>query len=121
VTYVSDQTGKAEVWIRPFEGSTAPLRVSANGGHEPRWSPDGAAVFFVNGPQMLKADVTLVTSPAASAPKVLFEGGFFPYNSTFRRTYDVMRDGRIVAVQSDEVENYQSLVVLINALKAGAQ
>jgi eukaryotic-like serine/threonine-protein kinase len=121
VTYVSDQTGMAEVWIRPFEGSTAPLRVSANGGHEPRWSPDGKAVFFVNGPQMLKADVTLAPAPTASQPRVLFEGGFYPYNSTARRPYEVMPDGRILAVQSDELENYQSLVVVLNALKAGAQ
>jgi len=121
VTYVSDQTGKAEVWIRPFEGSAAPLRVSANGGHEPRWSPDGKAVFFVNAVQMLKADVALAPSLTASPPRLLFEGGFFPYNTTARRPYDVLPDGRILAVQSDEVENRQSLVVLLNALKAGAQ
>jgi Tol biopolymer transport system component len=121
VTYVSDQTGKAEVWIRQLEGATAPVRVSANGGHEPRWSSDGSAVFFVNGTEMLKTDVTLTPSPAASQPRVLFKGGFFPYNSTFRRTYDVMPDGRIVAVQSDDIENNQSLVVVLNALKAGAQ
>jgi dipeptidyl aminopeptidase/acylaminoacyl peptidase len=121
VTYVSDQTGKAEVWIRSFEGSTAPLRVSADGGHEPRWSPDGAAIFFVNGAQMLKADVTLAASPTASQPRVLFEGGFFPYNSTWRRSYDVMPDGRIVALHTDEREPRASLIVVLNALQAGAQ
>jgi hypothetical protein len=99
----------------------APLRLSANGGHEPRWSPDGNAVFFVNGAEMLKAEVKLAPSPIASQPRVLFEGGFFPYNSTIRRSFDVMPDGRILAVQSDELEPHQSLVVVLNALKAGAR
>src|SRR5206468_1094361 len=30
VTYVSDQTGRAEVWVRPFPGPGAPIRISAD-------------------------------------------------------------------------------------------
>jgi Tol biopolymer transport system component len=114
--WLQTQFNEAEARI-----STAPLRVSADGGHEPRWSPDGAAIFFVNGAQMLKADVTLAASPTASQPRVLFEGGFFPYNSTWRRSYDVMPDGRIVALHTDEREPRASLIVVLNALQAGAQ
>jgi hypothetical protein len=43
VAYVSDETGRDEVYVRPFgrEGDAAP--VSTDGGNAPRWSPDGRA------------------------------------------------------------------------------
>ena len=114
VAYVSNQTGRNEVWIRSFAGSGPPLRVSADGGHEPRWSKDGKVIFFHSGSRMMASDVTLTAEPRASTPRVLFEGGFIPYNTSFRRTYDVAPDGRFLVVQPASEQPQVWLDVVVN-------
>jgi hypothetical protein len=114
VAYVSDQTGRNEVWIRWFAGSGSPLRVSADGGHEPRWSSDGKVIFFHTGPRMMASDITLAPQPRASTPRVLFEGGLIPYNTSFRRTYDVAPDGRFLVVQPAFERPQRWLEVVVN-------
>ena len=115
VTYVSDQTGRNEVWIRAFSGG-APIRVSADGGHQPAWSRSGKSIYFTNGTRMMAADVSTMPALAASTPRQLFEGGFIPYNSTYRRTFDVTSDDRFLVAYTGAVEANQPLVVLLNAL-----
>jgi hypothetical protein len=43
-----DQTGSPVVWARPFPGPGSPVRVSAEGGHQPAWSSNGRELFFQN-------------------------------------------------------------------------
>ena len=72
------ESGRAEVWLRPFADGL-PLRVSAEGGHEPRWSRDGRTIFYQNGAKMMSAEVALGGGePRAGTPRVLFEGGLSP-------------------------------------------
>ncbi len=49
IAYVSDVTGRPEVWVRPYPGPGAPVRVSANGGAEPLWSRNGRELYFLEG------------------------------------------------------------------------
>jgi hypothetical protein len=113
VAYVSDQTGRHEVWLRPFAGGS-PVRISGDGGHEPRWSGDGKVIFFHSGARMMASDITLAPEARASTPRVLFEGGFIPYNTSFRRTYDVAPDGRFLVVQRASEPPQWSLEVVVN-------
>jgi Tol biopolymer transport system component len=57
VAYVSDQTGEAEVWVRPFPGPGSPIRISPNGGHGPVWSPDGKELFYEEDGKLMAAAV----------------------------------------------------------------
>jgi Tol biopolymer transport system component len=47
VTYISQQTGRNEVYVTSFPGGEQRTQVSGNGGRQPRWSPDGRAIYFV--------------------------------------------------------------------------
>jgi len=47
IAYVSAETGKQEVYIRPFPIGTGQWKVSVNGGREPRWNRDGKELFFL--------------------------------------------------------------------------
>jgi serine/threonine-protein kinase len=112
VAYVSTQNGPADVWLRPFPGPGAPVRVSSGGGHEPVWSPDGREIFFLNGLKMMTARVTsLDPSPVVEAPRQLFEGGFAHDSSDdVLRFYDVTRDGRFLMIEPAEART-ASIVV----------
>ena len=98
VAYVSDHTGRREVYVRSFASQGNAAQISSNGGEEPVWSRDGGELFYREGPKgerfmvvTLGADPTL----SASAPQLLFEGQF--EETIFggqNSNYDVSPDGR---------------------------
>jgi Tol biopolymer transport system component len=47
VAYQSDESGRAEVYIRPFRSAGAPTLVSTNGGAQMRWRQDGGELIYV--------------------------------------------------------------------------
>ena len=47
VAYSSDISGRPEVYVRAFEGSATPVKVSQSGGTQPRWRPDGKELSFL--------------------------------------------------------------------------
>jgi serine/threonine protein kinase/Tol biopolymer transport system component len=46
IAYVSRETGRDEVYVTSFPSGGAKWQVSAAGGRQPRWSPDGKALYF---------------------------------------------------------------------------
>jgi serine/threonine-protein kinase len=115
VSYVSDQTGRAEVWVRPFPGPGAPVRVSPDGGREPLWSRNGAELFYQSGRKLMTAELASKEPELRfKMPRVLFEGGFVPYEANVGRTYDVAPDGRFLMIQEDQRLPSASLVVVQN-------
>jgi dipeptidyl aminopeptidase/acylaminoacyl peptidase len=70
MAYLSDETGRAEVYVQPFPGGAKTL-VSQGGGIEVRWAPDGRTLYYegqVNGrPTMVAA--TVRTAPDFSVVK----------------------------------------------------
>ena len=47
LAYYSDETGKGEVYVRPFPMGPGVWKVSVDGGLEPRWRSDGRELYFV--------------------------------------------------------------------------
>ena len=46
LAYVSNETGRNEVYVRPFPTGGGRVAVSLGGGAEPVWAPDGRALFY---------------------------------------------------------------------------
>ncbi|MGH7554725.1 MAG: TolB family protein, partial [Longimicrobiales bacterium] len=46
LAYVSDETGRREVYVTPLPGPGARIQVSNDGGEEPMWSPLGNELFY---------------------------------------------------------------------------
>jgi Tol biopolymer transport system component len=47
LAYESIETGRREIYVRPFPAGSPVYRVSNNGGSSPFWSPDGTQLFYV--------------------------------------------------------------------------
>ena len=115
VAYVSDQTGRPEVWVRPFPGPGAPVRVSSDGGAEPLWARNGTELFYQNGRKMMAAGASYGESTIEFKPsQVLFEGGFVPYDGNVPRTYDVAKDGRFLMIREAPQVRPRTLVLVLN-------
>jgi dipeptidyl aminopeptidase/acylaminoacyl peptidase len=73
VAYVSNETGRAEVDVRPFSGSFEQWQISTAGGQQPRWRGDGRELYFVSPDGFLMA-VSIETQPVfrPAAPRKLF-------------------------------------------------
>jgi Tol biopolymer transport system component len=65
IAYTSNESGRAEIYVAPFSGSSASggkRQVSTNGGGQPRWSPDGREIYYVSQtqtPQLMAASVSV--------------------------------------------------------------
>ena len=115
VAYMSDQTGRLEVWVRPFPGPGAPVRVSSDGGAEPHWARNGTELFYQSGRKMMAAGVSYGASTIEFKPsQVLFEGGFVPYDGNVPRTYDVAKDGRFLMIREAPQGRPRTLVLVLN-------
>ena len=91
---VSDQSGRAEVLVRPVGGSERVV-VSTSGGEQPVWRRDGRELFYV-GPDIRVRSVAVQASgarlPTFGAPVLLNIPPIFqPHWGT---AYDVTPDGQ---------------------------
>ena len=76
VTYRSNESGRNEVYVRPFSGSGGKWQISTEGGIAAAWSPKGNELFYRTGSQAEKLMVVdIQTQPTFSAgkPRLLFE------------------------------------------------
>ena len=73
LVYVSDESGRDEVYVRAFPIALERLQVSTNGGSMPVWAPDGRAIFYRTPTAMMEVAVTRTAAGlAASPPHQLF-------------------------------------------------
>jgi Tol biopolymer transport system component len=118
LAYQSDESGRFEIYVRPFPGPGGKWTVSTAGGIHPRWSADGKELFYLapDGRLTLAAIAVRNSTLEASIPVALFPtrivggGGNL---AGFRQQYEVAPDGRFllnVALASDP----QPITLLLN-------
>jgi len=101
VAYVSDETGRPEVYVQSFPLSTGKWKVSNEGGLQPVWRRDGRELFYISRNRHLQSVAVIPGSNEfeAGPPRSLFampplqaHGG--------RNHYDVTADGQRFLVTS---------------------
>ena len=112
LAYVSNQSGRSEVYVQPYPGPGERHLMSTNGGNQPAWSPNGRELFYVQGfgfdggPVALMS-VSVEATPAfrAGTPEKLFES--VDLRSAWGRSYDVAADGRrfLIVLDKEQAKN----------------
>jgi len=112
LAYVSNQSGRHEVYVQPYPGPGERHLISTNGGNQPAWSPNSRELFYVQGAGLDGGPIALMsvsveTTPAfrAGTPEKLFES--FNLRSAWGRGYDVASDGRrfLMALDKERAKN----------------
>jgi eukaryotic-like serine/threonine-protein kinase len=93
LAYVSDESGRYEVYVQPYPGPGGKWQISTEGGTEPMWNPNGRELFYRNGNKMMAVDIVTQPSFTVGRPRMLFEGQYQPTPVTFPN-YDVYPDGQ---------------------------
>jgi serine/threonine protein kinase len=116
VAYVSDESGRREVFVASFPDPAQRIRVSSEGGTQPRWSRDGRELFYVaRSYTMMVAPFDSSSAGPTAPPSRLFDA---PISYTFGAhaplRYDVAPDGRFLIAVRASKDPPPPMVLMLN-------
>ena len=124
LAYASNETGQWEVYVATFPKADARWRVSTSGGHQPRWNPRGAELFY------LAPDRRLMSAPVRAggggfqweAPRALFQTEVVDlgaYRGVW--SYAVAPDGQRFLILTRRPQGPGPVVAMLNWNAEGAR
>jgi Tol biopolymer transport system component len=114
IVYVSDETQRAEVYVRPFGGAEGKWQISTSGGLNPRWSGDGKEIFFVSTDRKLMSAHVRITTAGLVTDSVTT---MFPLESRgiVGTNFDAARDGKTFHfLIADDQQSSVPITLVIN-------
>jgi WD40-like Beta Propeller Repeat len=119
VAYQSNETGRVEIYVRPFPGPGGQWPVSTSGGVFPRWAPNGKELYY------LAPDGKLIAASIAAkgatlevgTPVALFQTRIVGGGANLlggRQEYDVAPDGRFLINVATETASAAPITLLMN-------
>jgi serine/threonine protein kinase len=122
VAYQSDRTGRPEIYIRPFPGPGADVRVSVDGGAQVRWNPNGSELFYIAADnQLMAVSISFVSGGASvelGAPVALFATILSrAAGPTYKQQYLVSPDGQSFVMHAAVGEAHASPITIIQNWK----
>lgn len=113
LAYVSDESGRDEVYVDAFPDPGGPVQISVGGGREPRWAPNARELFYRSPEGMVAARVRTTSALSVVSREPLFDDA--PYISwLYAAAYDVHPDGaRFVMIRRGS--EGQHVVVVLNS------
>jgi Tol biopolymer transport system component len=97
IAYVSDETGRDEIYVRPFPAGTRKWPISTNGGRQVRWRRDGRELFYTNDGELFGVSVPSGPDFRPGVPVPLFSNPAFQLAAS-EANYDVAPDGQRLLV-----------------------
>jgi Tol biopolymer transport system component len=96
LAYVSDESGREEIYVCSYPGLENKKQISSDGGVEPLWSPGGKELYFrdFTGDMVMAVSFSDLENNKPDKPKLLFQGKFFQNSGPWGRNYDISTDGK---------------------------
>ena len=124
VAFVSNESGRPEVFVQSFPEGRARTQVSTAGGTQVRWSGDGREIFYVapDGKMMAVSVAFGAASPDVKVPVPLFQTHLATGTNVLgiKPQYAVSRDGRFLLNTALESPS-APIVVWVNWMKNTAR
>ena len=113
IAYLSNESGRFEVYVRSFPVAGAQWQISTSGGTMPVWSPDGRELFYVSADaKMMSVPVTTTGSAfEAEMPRELFPVRLRDDSSA---QYDISPDGKRFLLNAIAPRTDAPLTLLVN-------
>jgi eukaryotic-like serine/threonine-protein kinase len=115
LAYISNESGRYEIYVQPYPGPGGKWQISTEGGTEPVWNPNGRELFYRSGDKMMAVDIATQPSFTAGKPRMLFEGRYEP-GPVQLDNYDVSPDGRrfLMLKANEQAQTAAQINVVLN-------
>jgi serine/threonine-protein kinase len=110
LAYVSNESGRSEVYVRPMPGPGRRLQISTDGGVEPVWSPKRGELFYRGSGKIILAHITNLETSATVARQELFDDVY--YSAPVHAMYGVSPDGTRLVFSKPTGGEAKTVVVL---------
>jgi len=119
IAYVSNESGRFEIYLQPFPGPGGQAQVSTNGGAQVRWRRDGKELFYI----ALDGRLMAVPIRLAFNTQTIEAGSPIPLFATrvggalsipFRQQYDISPDGQRFLMNTVTEEAAAPITVILN-------
>lgn len=112
VAYCSDELGSWEVYVEPYPGPGPKVRVSAEGGSQPVWSPNGKELYYRRDGKVIAVIVETEPEFKTGESRELFEGNYV--GCRICQSYDVAPDGRFLMIRDPQEPAVLQINVVLN-------
>ncbi len=94
IAYASNESGTAEIYVKPFPGDGGRVQISTGGGVKPRWAPDGKTLYYWQGRNLVATTLARTPQLRPLSTTTLFAGNY-------EQDFDVSPDGsRFLMIES---------------------
>jgi serine/threonine-protein kinase len=116
VAYSANETGRYEIYVKPFPSGNGRWQVSTDGGGEARWSPTGKEIIYKFESRYTLVPVESSGTFRPGTPRLYLDSGRAPFNASSGSSFCLSRDGkRILTPYQQRPESARlDLVVAVN-------
>jgi len=121
LAYVSDESGRPEVYVRTFRDAERQWQISTEGGRGPLWAPNGRELYF-HQPNSAGTEVTMMAVPMSTEPTfrpgnpvALFTGPYRVGGGNVPHPFDIAPDGqRLLMLKAAPQATTPAIIVIQN-------
>lgn len=116
LAYVSNETGRNEVYVMPFQNGSGKWQISTGGGDSQVWERDGKQLFYRENGNIMGVDVRTQSAFTASTPRVIVPSKAIGNLASGMDVFDVSPDGQrfLIHQQSSEGAQTAQINVILN-------
>jgi serine/threonine-protein kinase len=116
IAYQSNESGRHEVYVRPFPAVASGLwQISNGGGTQPLWARNGRELFYVTPSGLMSVPIQAGPSFAFGNTRLVLKGAADTYwLSTVGRSYDVSPDASRFLMVKEEMQSGAAIHVVRN-------
>ena len=117
LAYVSGESGRREVYVRPYPGPDPEIPISTDGGNEPLWNREEPELFYRSGDRMMSVTYTADPTFTPLRTEVLFDAPFKLSAPGFPN-YDVAPGGKrfVMIERTERVSRSTQIQLVLNWL-----
>ena len=93
VAYMSDESGRPEIYVRSFPDGGSRVQISTDGGTRPVWSRDGKTLYFREAASIGATGLRMVSAALARDPVLRVASRQTLFDGPYDREFDVSPDG----------------------------
>jgi Tol biopolymer transport system component len=113
LAYVSNESGRPEVYVSPFPQAKGKWQVSSTGATTPRWRRDGRELFFCGTDGILMAAEVTARKDSFAVGSILPLSERRVFQTFYSATYDVFPDGQRFIMSAIKPEVLHAPLTLI--------